>query len=138
MMQDKLYIIGRKFGSGYPEGRYVCTKLTSKVHDHFFVKMVLDYPSVRAVANNEAWSNAEVYPYGKLFSWLMNEMSRQPEEYKGTVTGLDEEDYQLSLVGAIEREIEAYEAKGDEEAVERLREKLREAVEALEVRKVAV
>lgn len=123
---EPLYIIGRKAGQGYPDGRYVCTKLKGKVHDHFFVKLVLDYPSVRAVANDEAWSNAEVKPYGKMFSWLRSEMSRHPEEYTGEVTGLEEEDYELSLVAAIEKSIAEYEEKGDREAVDKLRGKLGE------------
>ena len=135
-METKLYIIGKRVGSGYPDGRYVCTKLEGKVHDHFLVKLVLDYPSIRAVANDEAWSNSEVYPYCKRFSWLRSEMIRHPEEYTGTVVGLEEEDYELSLVAAIEKAIEEYEATGDEEAVERLREKLGVAVEIAGIRKV--
>lgn len=129
-MDDKLYIIGRRVAGGYPDGRYVCTKLEGKVHDHFFVRLVLDYPSIRAVANNEAWSGAKVQPYCKMFSWLRADMARHPEEYTETVAGLEEEDYELSLVAAIENAIEEYNAKGDTEAVDRLRVKLQEAVEA--------
>lgn len=131
MNNEKLYIIGRRVAKGYPEGRYACTKITGAVHDHFYVKLVLDYPSIRAVANDEAWSNAEAYPYCKRFSWLRSELTRQPEEYTGTIVGLEEEDYQLSLIAAIERAIEEYKAKGDAEAVDRLREKLEEAVKAV-------
>lgn len=127
-MENKLYIIGKKVAGGYPDGRYVCTKLEGKVHDHFFVRLVLDYPSVRAVANNEAWSNAEAKPYEKMISCLRSTMVRQPEEYEGTITGLTKKDYDLSLMSAIERAIEEYEAKGDTEAVKRLQNRLAEAI----------
>lgn len=136
-MKEPLYIIGRKVAGGYASGRYACTKFEGEIYDHYYVRLVLDYPSVRAVANDEAWSNAEVYPYCKRFSFMRSGMTRQPEEYTGTVTGFEEEDYQLSLVSAIERAIEEYKEKGDEEAVDRLREKLQEAVRAVGL-KVAV
>ena len=129
-MEDKLYVIGRKVAGSYPEGRYVCTKLEGRVHNHFIVRLVVDYPSVRAVANGDAWSNSEVYPYDKMFSGLRSEMIRHPEEYTGTIVGLEEEDYELSLVAAIEKAIEEYKAKEDMEAVERLHEKLEVAVRA--------
>ncbi|MBQ7976267.1 MAG: hypothetical protein IJ300_11335 [Clostridia bacterium] len=130
-MENKLYIVGSKVGSGYPEGRYVCTKLEGKVHNHFFVKLVLDYPSVRAVANDEAWSNAEVYHYGKMFSFLRSKMILPPEEYTKPIVGIEETDYELSLISAIEKAIDEYREKGDEEAVERLQNRLAEAVTAV-------
>lgn len=127
-MKEKLYIVGKKVAGGYPDGRYVCSKVKGKVHDHYIIKAVIDYPSVRAVANENAWSNAEVYPYTKMFSVLRGEMMREPEVYEGNV-GTEEDDYNLSLVMAIEKSIEEYKAKGDIEAVDRLREKLGEAVQ---------
>lgn len=127
-MKEELYIVGKKVAGVYPDGRYVCSKVRGKVHDHYIVKAVIDYPSVRAAANEDAWSNAAVYPYCRIVSVIRSEMVRQPETYDGNV-GTEENDYNLSLVGAIEKSIEEYKAKADTEAVDRLREKLREAVQ---------
>lgn len=129
--------MGEKFSGGYPSGRYVCTLLQGQVVDYYIVSAVLDYPSVRAVANDEAWSNAEVKKYGDLFYFRRDGGYERPEVYTGNL-GTSEQDYKLSLVAAIERSIEEYKAKGDMEAVDKLRAKLQEAVEAVEVRKVAV
>ena len=128
-MNEPLYIVGTRFGSGYPNGRYICTKIAGKVWDWYIVKAVLDYPSVRAVANDDGWSNARVAPYCHPFYFWPDARREPPKEYEGTVTGLEESDYNLSLVSAIERAIEEYKARGDSEAVDKLRERLQEAVE---------
>lgn len=60
---EKLYIVQKKVAGSYPNGRYICTLLHGKVFDYYIVKAVLEYPSVRAVANDKAWSNAVVEPY---------------------------------------------------------------------------
>lgn len=127
-MKEKLYIVGKKVAGGYPDGRYVCSKVRGKVHDHYIVKAVIDYPSVRAVANEDAWSNAEVYPYCRIVSVIRSEMMRELEVYEGNV-GTEEDDYNLSLMMALEIAIEEYTAKGDMEAVDRLRGKLRAAAQ---------
>lgn len=134
-MNQPTYIVGEKFSGGYPSGRYVCTLVTGPVYDNYIVTAVLDYPSIRAVANNEAWSNAKVKKYGDLFYFRREEGYKRPEVYNGNL-GTSDRDYQLSLIDAIERAIEGYEAKGDAEAVGKLREKLQAAVEVAEIRKV--
>lgn len=124
-MNETLYIMGEKFSGGYPDGRYVCTLLPGKVWDYYIVSAVLEYPSVRAVANPDAWSNAKIKGYGDLFYYRKG--IDKPEVYTGNL-GTSEEEYNLSLVAAIEKSMEDYNAKGDMEAVDRLRGKLEEAV----------
>ena len=129
-MNETLYIIGEKVAGKYPSGRYVATKLSGRVHDHYIVSAVLDYPPVRAVGNPEAWSNAKVYKYGKMFSFLRRDMVRQPEVYDGVIDDT-EEGYKRSLVDAIRRARTEAIKEGDMEAAKLLilREaELREAV----------
>lgn len=125
-MKELTYIFGEKIADGYPSGRYVCTLLSGQMWDYYIVSAVLDYPSVRAVANSEAWSNAEVKKYGDLFYFRRDEDER-PEVYTGNL-GTSEQDYKLSLVDAIERAIEEYKAKGDSEAVKRLQNRWAAAI----------
>lgn len=114
---DELYIIGEKVAGGYPEGRYVATKLRGRVHDHYIIVGVLNCPSVRSVANRDAMSRAEARKYGSIYSVLRgDERSKEPERYDGYWNDDSERAYNDSLLEAWERERRRLIAEGDTEA----------------------
>ncbi len=114
-MDEVLYEVGEKVAGVYPEGRYIAIKVSGRIHDHYMIVGVLDMPSVRAAANPEAWSGAEVRPYGSMVSFERGGMIKEPKEYEGTA-GTEAGDYIDSLREAAGNMREAYIEAGDEAA----------------------
>lgn len=122
-MDENLYILGKKVAGGYPDGRYAATKTETATDDIYRVVKVLEYPSVRAVANKDAWSNAEVWKFGKVFFVpKADKLARKPEVCDG-VAEITEDDYRHSLYEAIQRAKMAAIKSGDMEAAKRLYDK---------------
>lgn len=114
---EELYIIGQKVANGYPEGRYVATRLKGRVHDHYIIIGVLNYPSIRSVANTDKISRAEVKKYGEMIHMLRDERTREPERYDGSeIIGDSAESYNESLLRAMDEEKRRMIEQGDSEA----------------------
>ncbi len=112
---DNLYVIGTRVVDGYPEGRYITTKLKGKVCDYYIVIGVLDYPSIRAVANPSAWSRAKVKKYGDVIIRKPDERTREPERYEYHAADT-EAAYNESLLAAMDSERLRMIKRGDIEA----------------------
>ncbi len=121
-MAEQLYVVGEKFGSGYPDGLYVARLLEGKHINYYIIIGVLEIPSVRAVANSEAWSNATIRKYESLAYFPKDERIRQPQIYDGEWVEDSEEEYNRSYTKALIKSIQHYQQIGDTEAVDRLLE----------------
>ncbi len=112
---DNLYVIGTRVADGYPEGRYITMKVPGKVCDYYIVIGVLDYPSIRAVANPSAWSRAKVKKYGDVIIRKPDERTREPERYEYHAADT-EAAYNESLLAAMDAERLRMIKRGDIEA----------------------
>ena len=114
---DELYLYGQAVGGKYKDGRYVVSLIKDVVHNHYRVIAVVDYPSVRAIGNEDVFSRTEPRRYDSLISDDRSEIGYVPEKYEGEAVVDSEEGYKESVLAALRKEFVRYRDKGDEEAV---------------------
>ena len=99
----------------------VCTVVSmieGVAHNHYRVIAVVDYPAVRAIGNEDVFSNTEPRRYGSLISDDRSEVGYVPDVYDGEAVADSEEGYRESVIRALRKEFVRYRDKGDDKAAE--------------------